>query len=405
MKPAALSLGRRLRSVICRIVRTSLLRYGRRAVWQTGAALELKGAGIVLLALAILNCHAAEHKKYLIEFGWDEPDTRYLREHITEMEKMPFDGCVFHAGYRKASGGDGSFTWEGWSSNSITKAQLAPAIEDLKATKFRRFSQNFLRFNVTPGGLDWFDDHSAIMNNARLAAEIAHEGKCAGVLFDIEQYNAPIFQYRSCRDATNKSWEVYARQVRRRGNEVMRAFRQGWPDATIFLTFGYSLPWSNSRGGQKSLLDCNYGLLAPFLDGMMEVAARGQIIDGAETAYSFNHPDRFAPLYKALREDLLPIVADAQSYQQKISIGFGLWLDHDWRKRGWETNDVAKNYFTPALFESSVREALKVADEYVWVYTEQPRWWAADGGPEKLPEAYVQALKRARAKLQNPPSP
>jgi hypothetical protein len=43
-----------------------------------------------------VSAHAAAHKKYLIEFGWDEPDSHYLREHITEMEKLPFDGCVFH---------------------------------------------------------------------------------------------------------------------------------------------------------------------------------------------------------------------------------------------------------------------------------------------------------------------
>jgi hypothetical protein len=350
-----------------------------------------------------VSAHAAAHKKYLIEFGWDEPDSHYLREHITEMEKLPFDGCVFHINYQKPSGGEGSFTWEGWSSNTISKAQVASAIDDLKTTRFHRFTRNFLRFNVTPGDLDWFEDHSAILNNARLAAQIAREGKCQGVLFDIEQYNSPIFQYHSRRDATNKSWEVYARQVRQRGNEVMRAFREGWPEATIFLTFGYSLPWSNSRAGHKSLLDCNYGLLAPFLDGMMEVAAKGQIIDGAETAYSFNSPARFAPHYKTLREDLLPIVADPGTYQDKISIGFGIWLDHDWRKSGWDTNDVTKNYFTPALFEASVREALRVADDYVWIYTEQPRWWAKDGQPEKLPDAYVQALHRIHA-VEKPPT-
>jgi len=74
------------------------------------------------------------------------------------------------------------------------------------------------------------------------------------VLFDIEEYNAPLFEYRSRRDAKTKSWEVYARQARLRGHEVMEAFQQGWPDVTIFLTFGYSLPWSNSKETNTSLL-------------------------------------------------------------------------------------------------------------------------------------------------------
>src|SRR5689334_1414081 len=36
-------------------------------------------------------------QKRLIEFGWDEPDTAFMKKHIGEMEKTPFDGCVFHA--------------------------------------------------------------------------------------------------------------------------------------------------------------------------------------------------------------------------------------------------------------------------------------------------------------------
>jgi hypothetical protein len=49
-------------------------------------------------------------------------------------------------------------------------------------------------------------------------------------------------------------------------------------------------------------------------------------------------------------------------------------MDYDWRKKGWDPADSAKNYFTPAEFESAVRSALRVCDEYVWIYSEQPRW-------------------------------
>jgi len=43
---------------------------------------------------------AANPKKKLIEFGWDEPDTTFMREHIVEMEKTSFNGCVFHLNYK-----------------------------------------------------------------------------------------------------------------------------------------------------------------------------------------------------------------------------------------------------------------------------------------------------------------
>jgi hypothetical protein len=70
-------------------------------------------------------------------------------------------------------------------------------------------------------------------------------------------------------------------------------------------------------------------------------------------------------------------------------------MDHDWRKKGWNTEDFSRNSFTPKAFEASVRTALQTADDYVWIYTETPRWWTAEGKPAKLPKPYDDALRRA----------
>ena len=67
-------------------------------------------------------------------------------------------------------------------------------------------------------------------------------------------------------------------------------------------------------------------------------------------------------------------------FKALLSMGFGLWMDYDWRKHGWDAADAAKNYFTPQQFEASLRSALDKCDEYVWVYTEEPKWWAKPGG-------------------------
>src|SRR4030095_10037009 len=122
--------------------------------------------------------------------------------HVAAMERnTPFDGCVFHANWNKPDGvRGGSFTWECWSRRAFTEAELAQGRADLKATNFTRMSHNFLRFNVTPGDVDWFDDaaFAAVVNNARLAAKLAHDGGgCDGVLFDIEQYDKRLFNYLS----------------------------------------------------------------------------------------------------------------------------------------------------------------------------------------------------------------
>jgi len=181
---------------------------------------------------------AAGHKK-LIAFPRPEPDTAFMRKHITQMEKTPFDGTIFSVKYTKADGTEGKFTWESWGQVAFTEAQLKPALDDLKTTKFNRFKSNFLRFNTASKNQDWFDDFSAIINNARLAASIARQaneatGAVPGIKFDTEQYNDKLFTYSAQRDKATKSWDVYAAQARKRGREVMEAFQAGYPDLTVF---------------------------------------------------------------------------------------------------------------------------------------------------------------------------
>src|SRR3990170_1524200 len=44
--------------------------------------------------------------KRVIEFGWDIPDTEFVKNNISKMEETPFNGVVIHVKYR----GDGSKT-------------------------------------------------------------------------------------------------------------------------------------------------------------------------------------------------------------------------------------------------------------------------------------------------------
>jgi hypothetical protein len=358
------------------------------------------------LSCALFGCAAVQQSarvspKLLIEFGWDEPDPAFMRRHIAQMERSPFDGCVFHLTYATPDGKPGQFVWEAWSTRAFTEAELRPALADLEATQFTRFTHNFLRFNTTPGDVDWFDDFSAVLTNARLAAQVARGGRAEGILFDAEQYQAPLFNYRKQRDADTRSWEAYAVQARRRGRELMEAFQQGYPDLTVFLTFGYGLPWLESEKGKRPLADCNYGLLAPFLDGMVDAArGRTRMVDGFEPAYYHDKDtSRFAVAYEIVRETLLPIVADPAKYRGLISMGFGLWMDYDSATKGWDGTDASRNFYTPDEFETSVRKALEIADEYVWIYTEIPRWWSSEGKSVNLPEGYADALRRARQGL------
>jgi hypothetical protein len=360
-----------------------------------------RAALLVLVAIfTIPPGHGAEDppkRKWLIEFGWDEPDTGFMRSHLAEMEKTPFDGCVFHANAVSAEGKHESFTWLAWGKRAFHDRDFEQARADLESIIPSRMAKNFLRFNMTPGDLDWFDDYSAVIANARLAARLARAGKCMGILLDTEAYEKPLFQYSKQRDAATKSWEDYSRQAHRRGREVMDAFQDGFPDVAILLTFGHTLPWVESEHGKKPLAEVESGLLAPFLDGMIEAASgKTKIIDGFEMSYGYKTRDRFEKARDLITKDVLAIVADREKYLHAVSPGFGLWLDNDWRKHGWNVDNPERNYFTPATFESSVRAALEATSEVVWVYSETPRWWSTEGKSIKLPAAYDAALRRAK---------
>jgi len=112
--------------------------------------------------------------KRVIEFGWDIPDTEFVKNNISEMEKKPFNGVVLNVKYNNQ---DKYLESIAFSNIYLQYEGVSKAIEDLKATNFEKFTDNFLRFNVTPGNVDWYDDWAPILNNVEIAARIAKAGE------------------------------------------------------------------------------------------------------------------------------------------------------------------------------------------------------------------------------------
>src|SRR5262249_35727804 len=157
-----------------------------------------------------------------------------------------------------------------------------------------RIAHNFLRFNVTPADLDWFDDYGAVVKNAELAGLLARSGFCDGILLDTEQYQGQLFDFKKQRDASRRTWTEDQAQARRRGREVMEAFQADFPDLKLMLTFGPSLAWKQSQEGKVPLENCRYGLLVPFVDGLIEAAkGKTEIIDGFEQSYGYRERAAF----------------------------------------------------------------------------------------------------------------
>ena len=340
--------------------------------------------------------------KRVIEFGWDIPDTEFVKNNISKMEEGPFNGVVIHAKYR----GDGSKTeyyieWIGFGGEYLHyNDKVKKAITNLKQTKFEKFSDNFIRFNVTPGNVDWYDDWGPILNNVEIAARIAKECGLKGIFLDVEQYNFPLFKYQSQKYTKTKSFKEYTEQARDRGRQFIKAINTVYPDITVILTFGYYLAQYGIPEG-KDLSYSSYSLLPAFLDGILEGAsAQTEIVDGFEFSYGFKDARQFIEGYKIIKEKSLEIVGSGlkpdstirDKYRAMVKAGFGLWLDYDSGKQGWYTDNLSKNYFTPIEFKNALISAQRISDKYVWIYSERLNWWTDNN----LPKAYIDAVRGAR---------
>jgi hypothetical protein len=133
------------------------------------------------------------------------------------------------------------------------------------------------------------------------------------------------------------------------------------------------------------------------VDGMVSAASDSAVIvDGHELSYGFRDPAQFAAKADSMRHGALRLAAQPARYLRRLSVGFGIWLDNDSDRLGWDVKDPAKNYFTPAAFATAVQAALDHADRYVWIYCQRPRWWGPPGVPRLLPSAYDSVLRAVR---------
>jgi hypothetical protein len=181
--------------------------------------LTIISAAILCLSDRLPAEEGAKGKK-LIEWGWDEPDTKFIRQNIEKMEQFPFDGFVFHV----VSSKGGNLVWEMWGSRRFELAEFQHAVEDLRATPFHRLTDRFLRVNVSPGNVDWFDDRAwaVVPHNVGVAAQIAKQGGCKGFMFDVEQYNDQLFDYGKQKHRQTKTFADYRAKVRERGRDWMK---------------------------------------------------------------------------------------------------------------------------------------------------------------------------------------
>jgi len=211
----------------------------------------------IISTLTVISLNASDDiklwaapKKKLIEFGWDVPNTDYLRKNIEMMEKgAPYDGiCIKVSAEVKKDGKKVSVSGhEIFQNYKWERNWFKPAVDDLKNTKFKRFTDNFIVVTTSPGNVDWFDDAAweNICNNFSIMAWIAKEGNCKGLLFDMEHYSKNRLFCFNTSDGHDFD-ETWAK-ARERGRQFIKAITKEYPDITLFAVYWLDLNFNSEH--------------------------------------------------------------------------------------------------------------------------------------------------------------
>ena len=347
------------------------------------------------------NTQAPKLPKKLIEYGWDVPTPVFVKENIEQMEKRPFDGLVI-----KLKEGKQVFLHQPYDSKKFNQD-----LQSLKSTNFTKFTDNFVLMWATPEeGWDWFSDSDwqASEQNIRLFAKAARAGRFAGIFFDPEPYGVNPWIYPNLPSAKDKSFEECWRQVRKRGAQFMQVLQQELPGVKVLFAFQLSylsdfMDEADPKERMSQLSKVEYGLLAPFFNGMLDVTQPNtRLIDGNERSYYYTKPESFFESSKLIKEKLLTFVEpkNRSKYTLQVQAGQATYIDQLFAMRQPIESLLSYHLTTQERakwLEHNIYYAFSASDEYVWFYSEQMNWWK-NNVPDRVEEAILSARKKINMK-------
>ena len=401
----------------------------------------------IIILTSFANCYASQ--PYLIEYSWGSHSTPIEAvAHKAYIETLPFDGMMLHVPYissylmntnfniggRKGREGiqDGEWTYAQCLSN------LSPiSVERPNSYYFTKLSHNFVKvyFQINAGLFSDSDWSWIIASFANLAKACKDTG-LAGIVIDNEIYsdsNPPYFDYPNPLYYAGKTKQEAHLQSRLRGKQVMEAIISQFPNAAVLVMHGpYTSCWvsnaadnSNKAPNPPSLVNHCLGiyciderLQGSFAAGIVEGSALQTTsphsigIDGGEL-YDFHDLATFKENYewrkygildKAIGKTIFPnypvlFLDDSlrSIWSKNISISYALYdltrsynpTTREWGKWTSQTNMNA--------VRADVANAMRLADDYVWHYTEDFDWFADPANPEgKTPatKEWINAIRQ-----------
>ena len=376
-------------------------------------------AGLV----ALLGGSVAQAQPVLIVFTSTHNDPSYVAQHVNWIESRPFDGLVINDYLGRnllntqlkrdtpnALDGTGAVTYEA----------AAHGLSPVKGV-FRKFHHNFAKVNFSLIGpppvlsdeAGWTVVRASAANYAKAVADTG----LMGIFFDNEGYIHPPVSGRK----NGADYWLYEDQIalagqsssavplaaaidlaRRRGRQLMKAFTSGHPAITVIVAHG-AQEGCNAWQAATGHFALDHYLNGAFVAGMLEsTSGAATFVDGGED-YDLRSVRDFSAAHEwrkgtsqggitSLGSNKCPFMdaALAGDWQGKVSIGFSLF---DKQRASLTTTN-----WTPitdlAGFRTTLTNALRATDRYVWLYTEWQDWWG--NSMEDRLRPWIKAIDAAR---------
>ncbi len=303
----------------------------QRLLWLSFACLVI--ALIVIVTVYYLPAAPLPRSQMrVLELGWQTPRLQRLPDHIETAQTTPFDGLILDTATTRHRG----MAWAVFGSDPIPQAEFDTIAASVDGLAWGRLTDNFLRMNVSPADIDWYDSWDTLLANVEAWARLAHDLGFVGLMFDTEQYNdVDLFNYESRPYRDRYSAAEYEVQAYLRGQAVMTAINRGFPGLTVLLTFGLS---------SQTFHPARYALLMPFVEGLIAAADdTTTLVDAFAAAYDFWQDEQFrtarALIQGITRDAFAP---DPERYAAVVRVGFGLWPEHHCDERGLLPGQVGR---------------------------------------------------------------
>ena len=329
----------------------------------------------------------------LIYAGWygnTIPTPSFVSANKTFLESQPFDGLVM---YLRDPGMTFNVTTKTMTTTAVSYDTAMSILSPVKNLSFTHLTHNLgLIQGSTPP--DFFDDWSVTIQNFANVAKAAKDSGLKGLCFDNEQYFAPWGDYSgSTKYAATKTLANYQVQARLRGKQVMEAMVAQFPDIAVITLHGPSVSEPKAPASLEfPQWQSGNELLGPFFAGFMEgVNDTAANIDGGEL-YTLRTEAQFEASYTWNRNTIASDTVNCAFippalrtvWPAKSSISFGVY---DMPFAGADMNST--------ILRSTLANALRRADRYVWYYAEASTYLlpAGSGGASA---AWVDAIRQAR---------